>query len=335
MKHRRPSVLALAAALVACAAWTQPQDAKGLKDRKGAVRIDGSSTVYPISEAVAEEFSKAAPGVKVTVGMSGTGGGFKRFGAGETDISNASRAIKKSEAEACKAKGIEFIELPIAFDGLTLVTNRANTWAKQLTVEQVKRIFSADGSARAWKDLDPSWPADPIKVYSPGTDSGTFDYFREVVVGKDGKIRPDISVSEDDNVLVRGVEGDKNAIGFFGFAYYLENKAKLNALAVVSPATGQAVLPSHDTIERGTYAPFSRPLFIYVSKGSLENPAVAAFARFALDRGPELAEEVGYVKMPVALYDRARANLASRKAGTQMTDDSGRERTGPLSETYR
>lgn len=332
MMHRHLPVAALAAALVASIACAPPQD---LKQVKGTVRIDGSSTVYPISEAVAEEFSTAAPGVKVTVGMSGTGGGFKRFGNGETDIANASRAIKRSESEACKAKSIEFIELPIAFDGLTLVTNKANAWAKELTLEQVRRIYSADGAAKTWKDVDPSWPADAIKVYSPGTDSGTFDYFKEVVVGKEGKIRADMSVSEDDNVLVRGVEGDRNAIGFFGFAYYAENKDRLNAVAVVNPKSGKAVVPSHDSIETGTYAPFSRPLFIYVSKASLAQPAVAAFARFALDRGAELADEVGYVKLPAAMYDRARANLEAGRTGTQMTDESGKERTGPLAETYR
>jgi phosphate transport system substrate-binding protein len=299
------------------------------------VKIDGSSTVYPIAEAVAEEFSNKAPGVKVTVGMSGTGGGFKRFGAGETDVANASRPIKQSEADACKAKGIEFVEIPVAFDGLTIVTNTGNDWAKQLTVEQVKKIFSADGAAKTWKDVDPAWPADVIKVYSPGTDSGTFDYFKEVTVGKDGKIRSDISVSEDDNVLVRGVEGDKNAIGFFGYAYYQENKAKLRAIPVVNPKTKAAVLPSPKTIEDGSYAPYSRPLFIYVSKASLEKPAVAAYAAFAIDEGGELADEVGYVRLPAAMYDRARANLAARKCGTQMIDGEGHERHGALADLYK
>jgi phosphate transport system substrate-binding protein len=318
-----------AASLVAAA---EPQDLKSLK---GAVKIDGSSTVYPIAEAVAEEFSNKAPGVKVTVGMSGTGGGFKRFGAGETDVANASRPIKQSEADACKAKGIEFVEIPVAFDGLTIVTNTGNDWAKQLTVEQVKKIFSADGAAKTWKDVDPAWPADVIKVYSPGTDSGTFDYFKEVTVGKDGKIRSDISVSEDDNVLVRGVEGDKNAIGFFGYAYYQENKAKLLAIPVVNPKTKAAVLPSPKTIEDGSYAPYSRPLFIYVSKASLEKPAVAAYAAFAIDEGGELADEVGYVRLPAAMYDRARANLAARKCGTQMIDGEGHERHGALADLYK
>jgi phosphate transport system substrate-binding protein len=330
--NRLATTLALAVAAASLVAAAEPQDLKSLK---GAVKIDGSSTVYPIAEAVAEEFSNKAPGVKVTVGMSGTGGGFKRFGAGETDVANASRPIKQSEADACKAKGIEFVEIPVAFDGLTIVTNTGNDWAKQLTVEQVRKIFSADGAAKTWKDVDPAWPADVIKVYSPGTDSGTFDYFKEVTVGKDGKIRSDISVSEDDNVLVRGVEGDKNAIGFFGYAYYQENKAKLRAIPVVNPKTKAAVLPSPKTIEDGSYAPYSRPLFIYVSKASLEKPAVAAYAAFAIDEGGELADEVGYVRLPAAMYDRARANLAARKCGTQMIDGEGHERHGALADLYK
>jgi phosphate transport system substrate-binding protein len=330
--NRLATALALAVAAASLVAAAEPQDLKSLK---GAVKIDGSSTVYPIAEAVAEEFSNKAPGVKVTVGMSGTGGGFKRFGAGETDVANASRPIKQSEADACKAKGIEFVEIPVAFDGLTIVTNTGNDWAKQLTVEQVRKIFSADGAAKTWKDVDPAWPADVIKVYSPGTDSGTFDYFKEVTVGKDGKIRSDISVSEDDNVLVRGVEGDKNAIGFFGYAYYQENKAKLRAIPVVNPKTKAAVLPSPKTIEDGSYAPYSRPLFIYVSKASLEKPAVAAYAAFAIDEGGELADEVGYVRLPAAMYDRARANLAARKCGTQMIDGEGHERHGALADLYK
>lgn len=330
--NRLATTLALAVAAASLVAAAEPQDLKSLK---GAVKIDGSSTVYPIAEAVAEEFSNKAPGVKVTVGMSGTGGGFKRFGAGETDVANASRPIKQSEADACKAKGIEFVEIPVAFDGLTIVTNTGNDWAKQLTVEQVRKIFSADGAAKTWKDVDPAWPTDVIKVYSPGTDSGTFDYFKEVTVGKDGKIRSDISVSEDDNVLVRGVEGDKNAIGFFGYAYYQENKAKLKAIPVVNPKTKAVVLPSPKTIEDGSYAPYSRPLFIYVSKASLEKPAVAAYAAFAIDEGGELADEVGYVRLPAAMYDRARANLAARKCGTQMIDGEGHERHGALADLYK
>jgi phosphate transport system substrate-binding protein len=333
MQLTRIAPIAAATAVLAfLAAAPAPGDGK---DLKGVVRIDGSSTVYPITEAAAEEFSKTAEKVNVTVGVSGTGGGFKRFGAGELDISDASRPIKKSEIEAAKSKGIEFVELPIGFDGLTLVVNNQNTWVKQLTIDQVKAIFSAATAAKTWKDVDPSWPAEAIKLYSPGTDSGTFDYFKEVVVGKDGKIRSDLSVSEDDNVLVRGVEGDKNAMGFFGFAYYVENKEKLNCVAVVNPKTGTAVTPSHETIENASYAPFSRPLFLYVNKGSLEKPQVKAFVDFYLANAPKLVEEVGYVKLPAAMYDRAKANFAARKTGTQMLDQNGKERPGALADLYK
>lgn len=332
--NRVKSLVLTAAVLVTMAASpaTTGQDTKSLK---GAVRVDGSSTVYLIAEAVAEEFSKVAPGVNVTVGMSGTGGGFKRFGNGETDISNASRSIKKTEIDACNARKIEFIELPVAFDGLTIVIHKGNTWAAQLTVEQIKKIFGSASTAKTWKDIDPSWPDEVIKVYSPGTDSGTFDYFKEVTVGKEGKIRADISVSEDDNVIVRSVEGDKNAIGFFGYAYFAENQSKLKAVKVVNPKTGVAVAPSPITIEDSSYAPFSRPLFIYVNKASLTKPAVAAYAAFALEHGAELAAEVGYVKLPTVIYDRARANLAAAKIGTQMLDANGVERMGVLADIYK
>ncbi|MEI6474735.1 MAG: PstS family phosphate ABC transporter substrate-binding protein [Planctomycetota bacterium] len=335
MNHIRATTLFLAAAVlvsIAAAPTTPSQDPKNLK---GIVRVDGSSTVYLIAEAVAEEFSKVAPGVNVTVGMSGTGGGFKRFGNGETDISNASRGIKKTEIEACKSHKIEFIELPVAFDGLTIVTNKENTWAKQLSIAQIKKIFASSGAAKTWKDVDASWPDEAIKIYSPGTDSGTFDYFKEVTVGKEGKIRSDISVSEDDNVIVRAVEGDKNAIGFFGYAYFVENQSKLNAVKVVNPKTGAAVGPSPATIEDASYAPFSRPLFIYVNKASLAKPAVAAYAAFALENGAKLATEVGYVKLPSVMYDRAKANLAATKLGTQMLDDNGMERMGVLADIYK
>ena len=269
---RRSAVAVAAGTLVALgmsAAGPQGTDLKSLP--KSAIRVDGSSTVYPITEAVAEEFAKAAPTVNVTVGMSGTGGGFKRFCVGEIDISDASRPIKKSEADQAATSKMEYIELPIAYDGLTIVVNKANTWVDQLTVDQLKKIYSAAGGAKSWKDVNSAWPDKPIKIFSPGTDSGTFDYFREATVGKDGKIRSDMTVSEDDNVLVTGVAGDSNAIGYFGCAYYFENKDKVKAVPVVSPS-GKAVLPSHDTIMDGSYAPFSRPLFIYVNRKAADRP---------------------------------------------------------------
>jgi len=329
----RPRLAAVAASAVSALVLLAgaAQDAKPVK---GAVRIDGSSTVYPIAEAIAEEFSEAAPGVNVTVGMSGTGGGFKRFGAGETDASNASRPIKPAEADACKSKGIEFVELPIAYDGLTIVVHKDNTWAKQITVEQIKKAFGADGSAKTWKDLDPSWPDEPLKVYSPGTDSGTFDYFKEVTVGKDGTIRGDMSVSEDDNVLVRGIEGNRNAIGFFGYAYFQENKEKLRAVAVVNPKTKAAVLPSHETVVDGSYAPFSRPLFIYVNRKSADRTEVQAFIDFYLKEAGELAKEVGYVNMPDEILGRAKARWTARKTGTVFVAE-GKKVEGAFSNLYR
>jgi phosphate transport system substrate-binding protein len=325
--------LNLLATLVASVALlgTQPNS----PDAGGSVRLDGSSTVYPFAEAVAEEFSKANPKTKVTVGQSGTGGGFKRFGAGEIDFSNASRPIKAGEADACRSKSIEFIELPVALDGLTIVVNPANDWAKQITVDQLKQIYLSTKAAKRWKDLDPSWPDEPIKVYAPGTDSGTFDFFREVVVGKDGTMRADMSVSEQDNVLVRGVAGERNSIGFFGFAYFTANAKKVRAVPVVNPASGKAVSPTPATIEDGSYAPFTRPIFVYASKSSLAKPACLAFAEFMLDQAGTLAREVGYVKLPAAVYDRAKANLRAQRTGTQMTGADGSERHGPIGEIYR
>jgi phosphate transport system substrate-binding protein len=331
----RTAALALTATVATVFAAGAVQDAKDLRSLKGSVRVDGSSTVFPISEAIAEEFSKVAPGVDVPTGVSGTGGGFKRFAAGETDVSNASRGIKKAEADACATKGIEYIELPIAYDGLTIVVNPGNTWARTLTLAQIRRIFAADGAAKTWKDVDPSWPADSIKVYSPGTDSGTFDYFKEAVVGKEGKIRADMSVSEDDNVLVRGVAGDKGAVGFFGYAYYVANKEKVAAVQVVNPKNSKAVAPSEQSIEDGTYAPFSRPLFLYVNKASLGKPAVAAYVSFAMANAAKFSAEVGYVKLPAAIYDRAKANLAAGRTGSQMMGPDGKDREGPLADLYK
>ncbi len=299
----------------------------------GVIRIDGSSTVYPITEAVAEEFGQAYPRVRVTVGISGTGGGFKRFAAAETDISDASRPIKQPEAEVAKTNSVAYIEIPIAFDGLTIVVNKANTWCSDLTLDEIKKIFIAGSAVRSWKDIRPDWPDTPLKIYAPGTDSGTFDYFKEVVAGDQAAIRSDMSVSEDDNVLVRGVEGEKGGLGFFGCAYYFENKDKLKAVAV--DAGKGPILPTHQTIEDGTYAPFSRPLFIYVNAKSADRPEVKAFVEYYLAHGPQLVEEVGYVKLPAEITARALKNFQQRRQGTQFLDDRGEKRHGPLAEVYR
>jgi phosphate transport system substrate-binding protein len=299
----------------------------------GQIRVDGSSTVYPISEAIAEEFSKEARKVRVTVGVSGTGGGFKRFCSGEIDACNASRPITKAEREACAKAGIEFIELPVAFDGLCIAVHPRNDWVKSLTLDQIRRLYGAKEPARTWKDLDPAWPDRAIKVYSPGTDSGTFDYFREVTVGKDGTIRSDMSVSEDDNVLVKGVEGDIDAIGYFGFAYYKENSKLLRAVPV--DGGKGPVAPSDATILDGTYSPFSRPLFLYVSRKAADRPEVAGFVDFTIRKASDLSAEVGYTPLPPAMGSVVERNWTSRRVGTQFLDAAGERVKGRLADVYR
>lgn len=304
------------------------------------IAIDGSSTVYPITAAVAEEF-KAAEGTDVSVGVSGTGGGFAKFSAGETDVSNASRPIKGKESNACSAAGIDYIEIPVAYDGLSIVTNKANTWAKELTVDHLRTIFLTD--AQTWKDIDASFPATPIKLYTPGEASGTYDYFVEVVCGKKdkatgkhkyGEMRDDLSRSEDDNILVTGVAGDPGAIGFFGCAYYFENKDKINSVAIIN-SDGEAVKPAAEAIEDGSYNPFSRPLFIYVNAGSLDKPEVANFVDFYFSEGPELAEEVGYVRLPDAVYQAGERKVENRETGSVYLDDRGNKLSGSVTELYQ
>lgn len=303
-------------------------------DLAGTVTIDGSSTVGPIAVKVAEEFEKENPKVQASVGISGTGGGFKRFTKGETDLSNASRPIKKEEAEIAKQNGIEFIELPIAYDGLTIVVNKNNSFLNQITVDELKKIFS-EGGAKNWNEINPSYPAQPIKIFSPGTDSGTFDYFKEVVAGSSGKIRADISVSEDDNVLVRGVEGDPASIGFFGCAYYFENKAALKAIPVVNSKLGKAIEPTVETIKDGTYAPFSRPLFVYVNAKAVAKPEVNGFVEFFLENAHDVADEVGYVGLPTEIGRLAMKNFKDKKTGTQFLTPEGKHAEGALTDIYK
>ncbi len=262
----------------------------------GEIKIDGSSTVFPITEAVAEEFTAQNPDIKIPVGVSGTGGGFKKFAIGETDISDASRPIKDEEAAMAKENGIDFTKYTVAYDGITMVVNKENTWVKNLTTEELKMIWAPDSKVTTWKDIRPEWPNDEIKFYAPGTDSGTFDYFTEEINGKSGAIRHDFTGSEDDNVLVQGIAGDKNAIGFFGFAYYEENTNKLNLVAV------NDVKPSLDTIKDGSYAPLSRPLFIYVNNKSLDKTEVHAFVKFYIENAKDLVKEVGYIPLPDKMY---------------------------------
>lgn len=271
---------------------------------KSSVKVDGSSTVYLISEAVAEEFRTEHPEVRVTVGLSGTGGGMKKFSAGELDICDASRPIKEEEKKACAEHGVEYIELEIAFDGLSIVVNPANNWCDCLTVEQLKAMWQPESAVKKWSDINPDWPDEKIELFGPGTDSGTFEYFTEAIVGKAKSSRNDYSPSEDDNMLVVGVEGNKHALGYFGYAYYEENKAKLKLVGV--NAGDGCVLPSPATVRNHTYKPLSRPLFIYVRKSSLSKPAVVQFIDFYLAHVGELVTQVGYVPVTdeIALRDK-------------------------------
>lgn len=266
----------------------------------GEIVIDGSSTVFPITEAVAEEFNAVHRDVKIPIGVSGSGGGFKKFVVSEIDIADASRPIKDSEKELAAANGIEFTEFTVAYDGLTVVVNAENDFATDITVEELQMIWAPDSKVMKWSDVRKEWPAEDIKLYAPGTDSGTFDYFTEAINGESGAIRPDFTPSEDDNVLVQGVAGDKYAMAFFGFAYYLENQDILKAIHVDN-GTG-AVEPTFENIASGKYAPLSRPLFIYVNNAALERPEVKAFVEFYLTECPALLEEVGYIAMPDAAY---------------------------------
>jgi phosphate transport system substrate-binding protein len=287
------------------------------------VKVDGSSTVYPITEAVAEEFQKSKKGaVNVTVGISGSGGGFKKFCRGEIDICDASRPILKKEMEDCKANGIQYIELPVAYDALTVVVNPQNNWLKSLTVADLKKMWepAAQGKVMAWKDVNPEWPNEPLKLFGPGADSGTFDYFTEAVVGKSKSSRGDFTASEDDNVLVQGVSRDKNALGYFGFAYFVENQKKLRAIPIDN---GKGpVAPSAQAVENGTYAPLSRPIFIYVNSKSLDQPQVREFVEFYLTNAPKLVAEVKYVPLPASAYSQAQAHLKNKKLGTVFNGES-------------
>jgi phosphate transport system substrate-binding protein len=282
------------------------------------VKVDGSSTVFPVTEAVAEEFQKAKKGAaKVTVGISGTGGGFKKFCRGETDVSNASRPILKKEMEDCKAAGIDYYELPVAFDALTVVINPKNTFIKQLTVAEMKKMWEpgAQGKVTKWSQVNPAWPDAPLKLFGPGADSGTFDYFTEAVVGKSKSSRGDFTASEDDNVLVQGVSRDVNGLGYFGYAYYIENKDKLKAVPIVNEK-GQPVEPSMDAVLKGAYSPLSRPIFIYVNAKSLAKPEVKEFVAYYMKHGAQLAKEVKYVPLPDSAYVTAWDHVQKGKKGT-------------------
>ncbi|MEW5862752.1 MAG: PstS family phosphate ABC transporter substrate-binding protein [Pseudomonadota bacterium] len=283
------------------------------------VKVDGSSTVFPITEAVAEEFQKAKKGaVRVTVGISGTGGGFKKFCRGETDVSNASRPILKKEMEDCQKAGIEYFELPVAFDALTVVVHPKNTFLKSITVDELKRMWepAAQGKITRWSQVNPAWPDAPLKLFGAGSDSGTFDYFTEAIVGKAKSSRGDYTASEDDNVLVQGVSRDVNALGYFGYAYYAENKDKLKAVPIVEKPGKPAVAPSMETVLNGAYQPLSRPIFIYVNAKSLARPEVKEFVQYYMTHGEKLAREVKYVPLPSRAYVTAWEHVQKGKKGT-------------------
>lgn len=285
------------------------------------VKVDGSSTVYPVTEGVAEDFQKAKKNaIKVTVGISGTGGGFKKFCRGETDVQNASRPILASEMADCKAAGVEYIELPVAFDALTVVTNPKNTFLSSITVDELKKVWEpgAQGKVMRWNQVNPAWPDAPIKLFGAGSDSGTFDYFTEAINGKSKASRGDYTASEDDNVLVQGVSQDVNAIGYFGYAYYAENQQRLKAVPIVEKAGKPAVAPSEATVLDGTYQPLSRPIFIYVSAKSLAKPEVKEFAEYYMKVAAKIAKEVKYVPLPAKAYTIGLDHLAKNKKGTVM-----------------
>jgi len=282
------------------------------------VRIDGSSTVFPITEAVAEEFQRdTRHRFRVTVGISGTGGGFKKFCRGETDISDASRPIFGAEMAQCARAGIEYYELPVAFDALTVVIHPRNDFVRQLSVAEMRRMWepAAQGRVTRWRQVNPQWPDQPFKLFGPGADSGTFDYFTEAVMGKARSSRGDFTASEDDNVLVHGVARDVNGLGYFGYAYYAENKDKLRAVPVVNER-GEAVSPSAEAVRNGSYSPLSRPIFIYVNARALERPEVSQFVEYYLQHGARLTLEVKYVPLPDSAYRTALEHLKKGRKGS-------------------
>jgi phosphate transport system substrate-binding protein len=301
---KQTSIIGIIAALLIVAAggywWWANQQTNNTVKLSGTIEIDGSSTVFPITQAVAEEFQKINSDVKINVGISGTGGGFKRFTKGETDISDASRPITTSEVELAKTNKISYIELKIALDGIAVVVNPKNTWVNYLTTAELKKIWQPNSTVTKWSDVRAGWPDQPIHLYGPGTDSGTFDYFTEVINGKAKSSRADFTASEDDNILVQGISGDPNSLGYFGYAYFIENKAKLKDIPIDSGSG--PVAPTDSTITANTYSPLSRPLFIYIKTDSLKRAEVKAFVEFYMQNGETLVHEVGYTPLTAQVY---------------------------------
>jgi phosphate transport system substrate-binding protein len=317
------SAVLLSGTLIAACGGNQAADHAadegGAAQSSAVIQVDGSSTVFPISEAVAEEFKKAS-GVNVTVGLSGTGGGFQKFCRGETDINDASRPVRPAEIEACRKGGVEFIEVPIAYDGIAIVVNPKNSWASTITVDELKRLWApeAQGKIMRWNQVRASWPDRDIRLFGAGVDSGTYDYFTEAVVGKEGASRGDFTSSEDDNVLVQGVSGDELALGFLPLAYLEQNAARLKAVPVDDGKGDNGAGPiaaTTQTVRDGTYQPLSRPLFIYVARKSAERPEIQKFVDSYFSSA-ELVREVGYVELTPQIYDLARTHFAERKVGT-------------------
>jgi phosphate transport system substrate-binding protein len=308
---RRLALLALAVLLAGCGGDRGGSADTGTTDSglSGRIQVDGSSTVAPYATAAAEGFRHGNPGVDITVGVSGTGGGFERFCRGETDISDASRAIEDDEAAACKEKGIDHVEVQVANDALTVVVNPENDWADCLTVAQLKTIWDSGSKVKSWKDVDPSFPDVELKLYGPGTDSGTFDYFTKEINGEEGRSRSDYAASEDDNVIVQGVSGDKGALGYFGLSYYEQNKDKLKAVAI--DGGNGCVAPSIDSAQSGTYVPLSRPLFMYAKADAVTRPEVTAFLQYVLDNEREIAQQAQFVPLTDEQLQQAKDALGS------------------------
>jgi phosphate transport system substrate-binding protein len=317
---RHVSVLAmLVFMLAACGRSAQdarPSGSGGAASGPTLVSLDGSSTVFPISEAVAEEFQKANQGTRVTVGISGTGGGFQKFCRGEIDIADASRPISATEVAACQKSGIHYVELPVAFDGIAIAVNPKNNWASNITVAELKTLWSPDaqGKVKTWSQVRKGWPNREVHLFGAGVDSGTYDYFTEVVNGKAKASRGDFTSSEDDNVLVQGISNDELALGFVPFAYFEENAAKLKLVPVDEGKGAGPVTPTPETIEKGTYRPLSRPVFIYVSKKAAERPEVQRFVEFYLQNADSLVREVNYVSLGQAAYTSAAEKFAKERA---------------------
>jgi len=302
-------IISLAIVAIACGEKKEKKEINETASLEGTIKVDGSSTVFPITEAVAEEFRTVEPKVKVTIGVSGTGGGFKKFSRGETNISDASRPIKDKEIAACKENNINYIELEVAYDGLAVLVNPENDWVDNFTVEELNKIWepAAQGVIMKWNQIRPEWPNEEIHLFGPGVASGTYDYFTEAIVGKSGSSRGDFTASEDDHVLVQGIAGDKYALGFFGLAYYAENKDKLTLIGVNNGE--EVVKPTLETVSNGTYRPLSRPLFIYVNSTSVKSKEVVEFVNFYIDNAGELSTDVGYIPLPAEKYARQKENF--------------------------